>query len=376
MDSIASLWRLIERGKKGENVGTSTGLEKLDKIIGGVQPSRYYLIGAASSAGKSALVLYMMYRMLRNMTKENPIYFLYFSLEIGADVLLAKLMALYCAEEFGIYLTLNDTLSFEQPIGDLEFKCLAKAKDWLNSISNHIHILDKGLNVKVLYSETLRFMERYGTIEQLEDGRKRFIPNNYNQRVIGIIDHLSLVRTSEGRSLKQEMDEISSYMVTLKRKYLISWFVLMQQNRDASSMDRRKFDMNEPGLNDLKDSGSPAQDADVVIQIFYPFREKLPTYRNYVIISNGNPCFRDAFRSLIITKNRYGIANKVIGCGFYGSVGWWKELPPGEEIEDTELYIHQEDNIPCNSKEVKDIEGKDDSVSETATEKIQLNFKF
>ena len=118
MNNVASLWQLIERGRKGQNIGTSTGLPKLDKIIGGIQPSRYYLIGAASSVGKTSYVLFMMYNMLKNATKEQPVYCLYYSLEIGSEVLLAKLMALYCAEEFGIYLTLNDILSFETPISD------------------------------------------------------------------------------------------------------------------------------------------------------------------------------------------------------------------------------------------------------------------
>lgn len=95
---------------------------------------------------------------------------------------------------------------------------------------------------------------------------------------------------------------------------------LMQQNRESASMERRKADLNEPTLNDLKDSGSPSEDADVVIQLFYPYREKLSTYRDYVIL--GEEGLKDSFRSAIITKNRYGIANRVIGLGFYGSVGW------------------------------------------------------
>ena len=54
----------------------------------------------------------------------------------------------------------------------------------------------------------------------------------------------------------------------------------MQQNRESSSMDRRKADLSEPGLNDLKDTGNPAQDADVVLQLFFPFRE------NYLLIED------------------------------------------------------------------------------------------
>ena len=41
MSDIGILWKLIEDGRKGKNIGTSTGLSKLDKLIGGIQDSRY-----------------------------------------------------------------------------------------------------------------------------------------------------------------------------------------------------------------------------------------------------------------------------------------------------------------------------------------------
>lgn len=371
MNNIASLWQLIERGRKGQNIGSSTGLPKLDKIIGGIQPSRYYLIGAASSAGKSALVLFIMYHMLRNMKKDEPVYFLYFSLELGADVLLAKLMGLYCAEEFGVYLTLNDIMSFESTLSDDNYEYLKEARKWLDSISEHIVILDKGLSASTLYKETMPFVEKFGTIEEI-DGRKQYIPNNPKQKLIGIVDHMSLVHATEGRKLKEEMDLVSSYMVTLKRRFMISWFVLMQQNREASSMDRRKMDLMEPGLSDLKDSSSMAQDADCVVQIFYPFREKLSTYRDYRIL--GDTGFKSNFRSLVISKNRYGIANQVIGCAFYGATGWWLNLPPGKDIPDQSIYFDQAKNIPNRKvKETKDLE--DVSVRKE-TEQKPLIYKF
>ena len=39
MEDLNLLWHLIEQGRKGENKGLSVGLPKLDKIIGGIQPS-------------------------------------------------------------------------------------------------------------------------------------------------------------------------------------------------------------------------------------------------------------------------------------------------------------------------------------------------
>jgi hypothetical protein len=40
--------------------------------------------------------------------------------------------------------------------------------------------------------------------------------------MIGVIDHMSLVHATEGRKLKEEMDLVSSYMVSLKRRFMIS----------------------------------------------------------------------------------------------------------------------------------------------------------
>ena len=124
MTDLEILWTQIDKGKNGENIGIPTGISKLDKVIGGIQPSRYYCIAAASSVGKSALVLFIMYYILKNIDTKKPVYFLYFSLEIPANVLLAKLMGLYCAEEFGVYLTLDDILSFQNPISNENYEYL------------------------------------------------------------------------------------------------------------------------------------------------------------------------------------------------------------------------------------------------------------
>lgn len=300
MDELNVLWNLIQQGKEGNNIGTSTGLPKLDKILGGIQQSRYYLIGAASSVGKTSFVLYIMYHMLRHATKEEPVYFLYYSLEIGSEVLLAKLMALYCAEEFGIYLTLNDVLSFETELSDEYIDYLSKARDWLQSISDFIQIIDTTVNAKSLYKTIIPFAEKFGYYEETDEKRV-YVPNNPKQKVIAIIDHLNLVQGTDGRKLKEEIDLMSSYMVTIKRKYKVTWFALQQQNRESSSMERRKADMSEPGLTDLRDTSATSQDADVVLQLFFPFREKLTSYRGYKIL--GDDGFKFILRSIIISKN-------------------------------------------------------------------------
>ena len=371
MTDLELLWAQIERGRNGENIGLSTGIPKLDKVIGGVQPSRFYTIAAASSVGKSALVLFIMYNMLKNIDKKYPVYFLYFSLELPANVLLAKLMSLYCTEEFGVYLTLDDILSFQNPISDENLDHLKSAKKWIEEISSHLTIVDSRLNCSTLYAESLKFAAKFGVFEE-ENGKKRYVANDPNQRLIGVIDHGLLMTPSEGRELKQEIDMAASYMVTLKNKLNMSWFMLMQQNRDASSMDRRKAELSEPTLNDIKQTGAVGDASDVVIQLFYPFREKLATYRGYRIL--GDQGLNRWHRSLIISKNRYGIADQVINTWFAGSVGWFKSLPSPDQITDYTRFQNESENIPCKIR--KETLKEDTSTSKQVEEKQPIIFSF
>lgn len=366
MNGISQLWGLIDKGRRGENIGKSTGIPKLDKVIGGIQPSRYYTIAASSSSGKSSLLQFIMYHLLKN--DPQNVYFLIFSLEIPETVLLAKLVSLYCAEEFGVYLTLDDILSFQKQLDDYYYDCLNKGKVWLESIYNNLYIVDSMANAKIIYRQTLNFAELHGKFVTV--GRKKvYVPNNPNQLLIGAIDHGLLLQPSEGRSIKEEMDLTSSYMVTLKNKIGISWFMLMQQNRDSTSMDRRKAGLDEPGLNDIKQSGNIAQDSDVVLQIFYPFREKLATYRGYKLL--GDDGIGRYHRSIIISKQRYGIADQVINMNFFGSVGWWKELDPPDKITDYSKYKSEDANIPCNI-----CDPKEDEVTTEDTEVTNQHLTF
>lgn len=67
----------------------------------------------------------------------------------------------------------------------------------------------------------MRINEKLGTVEQV--GTKEvYVPKHPKQKVIGVIDHMSLIRPEEGRTLKAEIDLTSSFMVTLKRKFYLS----------------------------------------------------------------------------------------------------------------------------------------------------------
>ena len=112
----------------------------------------------------------------------------------------------------------------------------------------------------------------------------------------------------------------------------------------------------------------------MVLQIFYPFREKLSTYRNYPIL--GDNGLKGIARSIIATKNRYGIANQVIMSAFYGSVGYWVEMPKAEEIKDFTKYLQEENNIPCKIQKQEDLISEDFDSRKEESNKTPITFNF
>ena len=61
----------VKRGRKGKNIGISTGISKLDSVIFGIQKSMLYTIGADTGAGKSSFAIdvfvYNLFSMLVNV---------------------------------------------------------------------------------------------------------------------------------------------------------------------------------------------------------------------------------------------------------------------------------------------------------------------
>lgn len=51
MSGKEEFFRLVEEGRKGHNIGLSTGSPKLDMYADGFLPGTTYLIGAISGAG-------------------------------------------------------------------------------------------------------------------------------------------------------------------------------------------------------------------------------------------------------------------------------------------------------------------------------------
>ena len=342
-----SLFKNIYRGKEGLNRGLSTGIPKLDKVTFGIQRKYHYTIGGDSGAGKSTLALfsYIYKPLVQALNGEIDAHFLLFSFELSSTVLFAKLLSLDLYYTYGVEVSYEQILSLTDIIDDEILKLIEKRKFWLSKAEKLISIVDKSVTPEYV-DEVLRlWFLKFGSFSTVRDSQGEeqeiYVAKNPKQYCIVLTDHIRLTK-SKG-DIKTTIDDLCKVQIPYRNICEGTFINVQQLNRGFKAMDRRAggtYQMIQ--LDDFDSSSASTQASEVVIAIFYPFREKLSKCEGYNIKE-----LQDSIRILQLLKNRNGKSDKNIGVNFFGSIGLWKELPKPEEINDYEPYtkLIQEDKI-------------------------------
>lgn len=326
----------IDKGRKGLNKGISLGLPKLESIIDGNTQETYTLVLSNSGAGKTSYVLYsFVYRALMEHLDDDDYKCLYISLEMNEASLYIKLLSIYIFETYGIQLSYKEILSRkkEYVLSEEHYEIIKECIPWISKIKEHLEIYDKKASAKTVYAILKQRLEEIGKFVET-DTRLLYIPNNPKLIYNVIIDHIGLISPSDGRKLKEEIDLLSAYLVTLREKCKISPVVIQQANREQGNIERFKAGKSAFSINDAKDTGNTVQDCNVMIAIYNPFRDGLKTYHKYNI-----EILESTFRSIMVLKNRFGDCDVEVGCNFFGGINYFHELPKPDEIYDYYQYI-------------------------------------
>ncbi len=180
----------------------------------------------------------------------------------------------------------------------------------------------------------MEVLKERGTFSKTSDGRKTIYTPNDNTLIINVlVDHGGLLHPQKGRTKKEEIDLCSAYCVRFREVCGVSIDFIMQENRNAGGVDRRKMDLSESTAEDIKDSGNAFNDCNICIAVYYPLKYQLRSYRGYRILDDSGECLGSAIRGIILLKNRFGSANKVFCTGFQGSIGRFVELPSPDQID-------------------------------------------
>lgn len=228
--------------------GLATGLQDLDRTLGGLHPSDLLILAARPSMGKTSLAVNIAYNIAKarlealnsgdfenHPNKGGVVAF--FSLEMSAEQLATRLLS---------------------DAANIESDRIRKGK-----IQKHEYetLADKAAE---LFQLPLHIDETGGiSIAQLQARSRRL------QRTVGldciIVDYLQLVtsssRKSEGRV--QEVSEITQGLKALAKDLKVPIIALSQLSRQVENRDDKR-----PQLSDLRESGSIEQDADVVMFVY------------------------------------------------------------------------------------------------------------
>ncbi|MBO4284945.1 MAG: replicative DNA helicase [Alphaproteobacteria bacterium] len=223
--------------------GLPTGLEQLDRRLGGLTKSNLIIIAGRPSMGKTALVTNIAYNVAEFMSREKSLDskekgVAFFSLEMSSDELASRILS-----------TVTQTPGQNMRTGEInnaEFTRIAAAVRELENIPLYIDDTP-GLTINAIRTRARRLKRTKGL-------------------GLIVIDYIQLISGSTKRgeaNRVQELSEISRGLKILAKELDVPVIALSQLNRGVESREDKR-----PLMSDLRDSGSIEQDADVVMFIF------------------------------------------------------------------------------------------------------------
>ena len=231
VDFIKNVERLSQ--SQGDVTGLTTGFTALDKMTSGLQKNDLIIVAARPAMGKTAFAL----NVAQNVAKLNNANVAIFSLEMGADQLVSRLISAEGRIE-----------AYRLKTGTLE------GQDW-RSLKIATEVLS---NLGIYLDDTpgIRVGELRAKCRQL-----------HQQKGLSMvmIDYLQLLSGSKANSgnRQQEVSEISRTLKEMARELEIPVIALSQLSRQVESREDKR-----PMMSDLRESGSIEQDADIVTFLY------------------------------------------------------------------------------------------------------------
>jgi replicative DNA helicase len=264
-----------------ETITISTGIDALDKIMGGFGRGELIVVGGRPGMGKTALAIHFL-----SSIADGGHNILNFALEMTNKQNLARAIsresrivkANFSKEQF-----CYKEILLKKYNNNTAFRKICH--DYRNSKKNIIH----NYNPNITIDEVIRFSEQHSYVLQRDKKRLDVI----------IIDYLQIIKMSEERQAHLEIGNITGALKRLAKKLNIPIILLSQLNRNLEKSDT--IEKKRPTLADLRQSGKIEEDAD---RILFPFR---PTYyENLENIEDIKRCYEKDYIEIVVAKNRNG----------------------------------------------------------------------
>lgn len=252
------LARLEEIASADVDPGFGSGIQTLDTLLGGFQPSRYVIVGASTSFGKTALLT-----QVGDMAARAGLRTLHYSLEMPRAQVIERILAQ--RSTVPVHHLTNPRL-----LTEVDWQMLTEAAAQLPP---NLLILDGTLDIGSLMPRIRRLESQHGKIDVL------------------IVDYVQLVenRRLAKANREERVGDVSRTLKRIANETGITVLAAAQLNRDYQKEKRR------PTNRDLRESGSLEHDADIIMLLHRP------TQKKDEVQMQGTK-----FTEIVVTKHRHG----------------------------------------------------------------------
>lgn len=315
-------------------------IPSFDWALPGVEQGTYYLISGAAKSAKSRFTNFFFVYNTILYAYSNPdiirLKIFYALLEETAENITLKfisyLLLLKYQERVDIRIlkSINDKKLLNERI--LEHAKSEEIQRILRFFEEHV-IFIPDRNPTGIYQTVRDYAKEHGTthtkwVEGLhKDIFDWYEPNDPDEYVLCVVDHVSLIQTEQGMDLRNSIKKLSEYMKILRNNYKYIPVVVQQQNSETLSLDAFKANKIRPTQKGCADSQDPPKDCDMMLGLTNPYSYEIPKYCDYDITQ-----LRGFARFLEVVLGRDGEGSTLCGLFFDGATGMFKSLPKHDDI--------------------------------------------
>ena len=326
----------------------------------GIEQGRYYLVSANQKGAKTQFTSFtfifnpILYSYYNNDKVRVKVF--YYPLEETPEAITLRFMSyLMFKLSNGKYkVSANELRSVKEALPEGVINIL-ESEEYQNILNYYEQCIDfrESQNPTGCWKDLLDYANTHGTtykkkVENIDTLTGEittkeifdyYIPDDPNEYVFIIYDHVSLLGTEKGLSLRESINKLSEYMVQLRNKFNYIPVVIQQQSQENQSNEAVKLGRLRPSVSGLSDSKYTSRDADMMLGLFNPYSYELDSYLGYDIKQlKGNARF------LEVVVNRHGTSNGICPLMFLGEVCYFKELPlPNDVININKVYNRLEE---------------------------------
>lgn len=359
---IENLRERRERVLKGDINCIPFTFNRFSNDLPGIERGKYYLVSGNTKAGKTQITNFMFLYTPLLYAYKNPdkvrVKIFYFPLEETPEAITLRFMSYLLFTLSGKRVAPIDLKSTNSnkvlPEEILELLNSEEYQSILKFYEDNVIFLNER-NPTGIWKTMVKYAESTGTIHKktvnitnketgLVEQREVFDyyePNDSNEYVICLTDHVSLLENERGFDLRQTIIKFSEYMMIIRNKYHYIPVVVQQQSTETSNLEAFKNNKIRPTMAGLSDCKYTGKDCTVMLGITSPYTHELPEYLGYDITK-----LRGNARFLEIVLNREGESNGIVGLYFDGATNYFSELPlPKDSEEIRKVYSYIENTV-------------------------------